>query len=69
MKRWTVVLKTMGHMNSTGEYPFSVRAFDKAEAIEKAHEAFNMRDAKRHRPCYQKNRMNRPSVVDVFCWF
>jgi hypothetical protein len=36
MTQWTVVLKAVAGQNSTGEWPYLVRAEDRAEAIDKA---------------------------------
>jgi hypothetical protein len=67
MKRWTVVLKTQGHQNGTGEHPFAVRAGSRAEAVEKAQEAFRVKDCQRHKPTSQR-RVHAPDVKEVFCW-
>lgn len=43
MVQWTVVLKANAGQNSTGEWPYLVRAADREEAIDKAIEAHENR--------------------------
>lgn len=69
MKRWTVVLMTKGHRNSTGEYAFSVRAQDEPRAIEQAYVAFQLRDSVSHKPSRLAQRKLEPTVKEVICWF
>lgn len=43
MKQWTVVLKSNAGQNTTGEWPYMVRAADRSEAIDKAIKAHESR--------------------------
>lgn len=38
MTLWTVVIKTLGNINSAGEWPYMIRAFTEAEAVSRARE-------------------------------
>jgi hypothetical protein len=43
MTQWTVVFKANAGQNSTGEWPYLVRAWDEEEAVAKAKEAHKIR--------------------------
>lgn len=59
MHLWTVVLKTVARMNSTGEFPYRVRALSEDQAVKEATEL--------HLSKHPRSSAN-ISVVEVVCW-